>query len=863
MDQSARHCGAEPETSGANRNNIIVECFVSADNGCGCMGLKTWGWAHTNFGVPAALGLAEDTLGFEGLFGGGLIDAGDEEDFDNHSGVDDDDAEGAAEQSLADPNNTGSRGRGGRGGRGRGRAGAKAKSKSKQKPAMKSAKSQNERWDVCPLFCKEKVLLLPKQKGCNDCYRDLESMRRDASAAGPKAKQFLRDIEKATNEDDFYELWCQWKRVVGPRDGRPRCGIFKWMKYIEFYEHRAGQRREAVMRQLTKKQFITHFEQKGMSKEWSEKEWDRRLASDDYAKSTDPECGLLTMSAMVHHQFIGFEEFSKGRRLEQGQDMKATKDGMDKMLKQGALTEGAVDCQSADKMRALGQHGLNADVLGQAEATRSTASMDFWADPEGHADAAAGPPAATTPKPAGAADGQGISPGKALTADVFDKDIEPLEAKTSLIAKVNSTSSVLTKPLQKAVQVAAVAKANGGHYADAMKAFDIRIECVQKVLDDSEKGKEAFQTYKKNMLADKSSVFPLGRQAFEELHCVQALLDDVAAIGNVETRAELLRQARDIEGKTEVFAVLKASLERCTKMIEGATRSSDQQVLKSLKDKDAQAELLRKRSAGLANASEDAFKANNIFSLDFAKAGHDAFPHVEIGSVKNLDSPWWIPQSEKALSIMESKGIRLNHVVCKARFTQDKSKKRDYKAFADADHSIREAFKSVLDPMHQHVFCCDGNERVNAMHCYGYHSGMTYSGPDISCAATLRLTAPKSGDRAVLCFPFMDAYNYVKSVNEQSGSSDPKMADVINVIRTISQEGLAQLPFKMFHGLFGPLTFVYQPPGFVMFEKVLGSNTVTGVVATFMPCSQQTSDNLQAFVDLTRGVSIQGIHLKC
>ena len=63
----------------------------------------------------------------------------------------------------------------------------------------------------------------------------------------------------------------------------------------------------------------------------------------------------------------------------------------------------------------------------------------------------------------------------------------------------------------------------------------------------------------------------------------------------------------DTEVKLDVFLVLKASLECFQKMVEGATRCSDQQVLKAMKDREVAAETLRKRSAGLANASEDAF----------------------------------------------------------------------------------------------------------------------------------------------------------------------------------------------------------------------------------------------------------------
>ena len=81
----------------------------------------------------------------------------------------------------------------------------------------------------------EKVLLLPKQKGCVECYRDLEAMRRDAEAEAPKAKRFLKDLEKPQNEDDFYEMWVHCRRIVGPRCGKSRVATFKWMKFIEFY----------------------------------------------------------------------------------------------------------------------------------------------------------------------------------------------------------------------------------------------------------------------------------------------------------------------------------------------------------------------------------------------------------------------------------------------------------------------------------------------------------------------------------------------------------------------------------------------------------------------------------------------------
>ena len=114
--------------------------------------------------------------------------------------------------------------------------------------------------------------------------------------------KWLKQAEKKGNEEQLHEFWNNWIKVVGPRQGKPRTGIFPVVQYIEFVEHRSGRRNEQVARQLTKKQFITCYVDKGMEASWGEKEWNRRLTDDNYVKDTDPECGLLTMAATVHVQ---------------------------------------------------------------------------------------------------------------------------------------------------------------------------------------------------------------------------------------------------------------------------------------------------------------------------------------------------------------------------------------------------------------------------------------------------------------------------------------------------------------------------------------------------------------------------------
>ena len=69
--------------------------------------------------------------------------------------------------------------------------------RSNAKPKSKPAATDEVQIGDCDLFCQETgVVLLPKQRGCESCYRDLETMRRDAKAAGAKAQKWMKQAEK-------------------------------------------------------------------------------------------------------------------------------------------------------------------------------------------------------------------------------------------------------------------------------------------------------------------------------------------------------------------------------------------------------------------------------------------------------------------------------------------------------------------------------------------------------------------------------------------------------------------------------------------------------------------------------------------
>ena len=594
------------------------------------------------------------------------------------------------------------------------------------------------------------------------------------------------------------------------------------------------------------------------NEEWGEKEWQRRLADDSYVKSTDQETGLLCMAAMVHNQFIGFSEYSRGRRLEQGRDGKASKKEMDSFLQNGAMTEGAANMMTHDKLKGFASGNFTG--FGDVDADRTTAKPEFWENPA-HSSAAPSPGAASCPRtPGHAAVGSDKGDKPASSPRALDTEFEPhiecLEKSTLLASAIAIAKVSVSKPIEKAKRVVLIAEEWGGAgYLDALKALKSRIECIENVTEMAEVN---FKAWKVLQMKGSDSTLPLSRVAFNELVSFSELSGAVAKLSEgIATRVDLSRKVRDIEVMLEVIPVLKASLERVQKMVETATRSKDSQVVKSLKERDQAADKLRTRSAGLANLSDEAFKQNNVFSLDWGKTDHIGWTEVQPNADKDLDQPFWIPLCPSAVSIMECKAVRLNHVVYKARFTQDKSRKRDFQKFNDPNNEVRKMLLSIADPSSTVALSSESVIRVTAVHCFGYHSKMFYSGPDLCCAGTLRVTAAKSSERAVIAFPFCDAFNFVKSKKQGAASCDPKTSEIIEFMRMLNQDDLQNLPFKVHHGVFGSHSIVYQPPGWLMFEKSLGT-IITGVIVSIMPATAETARNLNAMVALTHGISIKG-----
>ena len=183
--------------------------------------------------------------------------------------------------------------------------------------ARKQTGTDNGRQGICSLFCKLLVSLIPRQKGCDECFGDLRAMKNDAKLAGGKAIKIFKEAQKD------HELLCivhdKWLVEAGPRTGASRCGVFKWARLVEEFERSQGFRRELEKEQRTTKEFVTRMVAKGMDADWAVGEFSRRLAlPDEFICDTDPDCGMVRVQCHSARKEIGFDEYRRATKVQQG-----------------------------------------------------------------------------------------------------------------------------------------------------------------------------------------------------------------------------------------------------------------------------------------------------------------------------------------------------------------------------------------------------------------------------------------------------------------------------------------------------------------------------------------------------------------
>ena len=80
----------------------------------------------------------------------------------------------------------------------------------------------------------------------------------------------------------------------------------------------------------------------------------------------------------------------------------------------------------------------------------------------------------------------------------------------------------------------------------------------------------------------------------------------------------------------------------------------------------------------------------------------------------------------------------------------------------------------------------------------------------------------------------------------------PSIAEVVHFIKTMSQEALKDFSseVEIYHTVAQQGSLLYTPPGFILFEQLLNTGNVVGVVVSCAPWSPIASANLASFKEL-------------
>ena len=344
--------------------------------------------------------------------------------------------------------------------------------------------------------------------------------------------------------------------------------------------------------------------------------------------------------------------------------------------------------------------------------------------------------------------------------------------------------------------------------------------------------------------------------------------------GKIKVPKDIVQEEKRYMDLLKVLGVLMEGVNRVVRMIIRARKSLDDIVINSAKKRENEAAELRKRGQGLAAMSDKAIK-ENIFTMDLSS--QPAIPDIVSADAQlDLDAPWNIAASEMNLKMFEMAEVRLNHYVFKSSFMKETAA-RNHKQCSDDKMACRMAMKKLMDPQSTMRWAAEDHRLLQGIHMYGLRSN--YYGLDLHSMACLRYTVAKSCDKAVLAIPFKNALQYVRAKQtDQQTAAGLRMNDVIDYIRKMDQpeinalkEHAVQMP--IYHGIIGAGSVLYIPAAYLVFEKALKNGmrdnktkrktqikkgVATGVVGCFAPLTEATAVNIQAVVELTRGMDIKG-----
>eukprot|EP00971_Amphidinium_carterae_P059816 1183308-Amphidinium_carterae.1 len=192
--------------------------------------------------------------------------------------------------------------------------------------------------------------------------------------------------------------------------------------------------------------------------------------------------------------------------------------------------------------------------------------------------------------------------------------------------------------------------------------------------------------------------------------------------------------------------------------------------------------------------------------------------------------------------VLEAPMLRLNIAVFKNGFLKQKTVKREVKVLG-GDHDVRAKVleKCFNDDAHS-IFAGNFLPKMEQTQIYGLQSvsfGLEPWGTGVVYAS-----AAGSCDRLVVACPLREAMAAARAAYPEKGPNDSmSIVEVMAFLRSLTQEQLDGLPFKLWFAHAGEESVIYIPPGWCTMSACLPTNSKpanVGVMVSILPKSKET-----------------------
>ena len=705
----------------------------------------------------------------------------------------------------------------------------KPKSKAQKEPVMK--------WCY---VCEKETTDWQTKAECRPCNNDKEAAVRDAKAQ--KQTDALKIIMSGGKPSIGH--WIRtWRVKCGPSLGSGnKRGGFAFAKYSE----ERGQVLETTDRDQklmkTKTEFIEYFKGKGMTPEWGEEEYKRRLVDDRYLKGLDPDCGLPTMQctgvqergSQANTQFLksAVHMDTKAKANPRASDIAQLMDGLGSDMASAATTFDLL--QKKDF--------LNTSVEYKGGERNSMTATDYLM---GLQEASDGSKIEGESKPDSSAVAAADALCQASPAKTAFWDVDTVrdDSKSKLLKTYEAQRQVLELLANDITEATAGCelqlRQQRSLFLSRWQTLVSRGKLLMAVIGTEDE----LKSYKDNLLKDNrdkahedpAKRFPgLTADQLPSLRTMKSLEEFINTIeGKVCSAAELETFQDEVKQRKEALEFVCVVCRSAVSGFQSAKRTFEKDVESQKLKSDAAAkkqavQAVVKRNQKKPNSEGD---PHSLFSMDLRS-------EVEIADSKDIvgSSRWTLPwihrNCEAVLDATNKQPLRLNSLVFKANFNKAASS-FDIRILKGANAIRSDVLSS--GPSASDLLC-DTEEGKDQLHIFGLkRSQENVALSPNSCGALLGLTEPRS-TMDIFAFEFLEMKRYIEENGCLDEGSTASYQDVVEWVREDIVDVTAAMPAipPVYRGSIAQGDLLSLPPGWLFGLHSTGQQNSFGISVSWL-----------------------------